>query len=170
MKLHLGGQQPRRDWTIVDIIPGPYVDEVCDVKNLNFCQDFSVEHIYASHVLEHFSFQEEVPLVLREWFRVLKPHGKLWISVPDMLKIGKMLLESQDTAEHVDLMRMLFGGQIDSYDLHKIGFDRLILTGYLHTTGFVHIEETTGFNLFDDCSSMLFKDKPISLNMTCEKP
>jgi predicted SAM-dependent methyltransferase len=48
--------------------------------------DNSVDEIRASHILEHFPFAE-VPNVLAEWVRALKPGGTIKIAVPDIAKI-----------------------------------------------------------------------------------
>ena len=48
-------------------------------------EDCSVESIYSSHCLEHFSHRI-TEQVLREWIRVLKPGGLLQIAVPDVDK------------------------------------------------------------------------------------
>jgi len=45
-----------------------------------------VDEILAMEFLEHISWRE-VPMVLKEWHRILKPGGKLSIQTPD---IGKM--------------------------------------------------------------------------------
>lgn len=45
--------------------------------------DNTVAQVYASHVLEHLEFREEVPALLTELHRVLKPEGTLRIVVPD---------------------------------------------------------------------------------------
>lgn len=52
-------------------------DIKCDVKDLPF-EDNSVDEIVASHIIEHFDFREAQD-VLKEWQRVLKRGGKLWI-------------------------------------------------------------------------------------------
>ena len=52
--------------------------------------DNSVQVLYASHVLEHVSYNydlhNERPVLfetLKEWKRVLKPNGILYVAVPD---------------------------------------------------------------------------------------
>ena len=45
--------------------------------------DDSVEIIYSSHVLEHFSFPHPMLDLLRECRRILKPEGTFSIAVPD---------------------------------------------------------------------------------------
>ncbi|MEK6285221.1 MAG: methyltransferase domain-containing protein [Acidobacteriota bacterium] len=45
--------------------------------------DNSVELIYSSHVLEHFSYPIPMIHLLRECHRILKPGGTLRVAVPD---------------------------------------------------------------------------------------
>lgn len=66
----------------VDLREGPDTDIVGNVSDLGRFADGSVDAIYASNVLEHFSLQKTVG-VLREWGRVLKKGSPLYISVPD---------------------------------------------------------------------------------------
>ena len=77
VRLNLGsGRTPIPGWTNVDIKAGG------SAYPLTQYADGSVDEIRASHILEHFS-HHEVALVLREWVRVLKRGGKLYIAVPD---------------------------------------------------------------------------------------
>lgn len=59
------------------------VDFRYDVKKLPY-EDNVVDEIKASHIIEHFDFFEGQE-VLKEWYRVLKPGGKLHIETPDFL-------------------------------------------------------------------------------------
>lgn len=82
LNLHLGCGNVRLDGFInIDIVKTPAVDKVMDARKLDY-PDGSVDTIYTSHLLEHFP-HGEVPLVLKEWHRVLKPAGKAIIVTPD---------------------------------------------------------------------------------------
>lgn len=82
LNLHLGCGDIRLSGFInIDIAKTPATDKVMDARKLNY-PDNSVDTIYASHLLEHFP-HGEVPLVLKEWHRVLKPGGKAVIVTPD---------------------------------------------------------------------------------------
>lgn len=52
-------------------------------KNLPLASD-SVARILAEHVVEHVDFQYDLPSMLSDWHRVLKPGGVLRIVVPDL--------------------------------------------------------------------------------------
>src|SRR5262245_43178182 len=95
----------------------------------------SAEEIRASHCLEHFPHRE-VPAVLREWVRVLKPGCLLKIAVPDFTKIAQNYLKGvrQPTQTYV------MGGQVDADDFHKALFDKGSLTQLMSAAGLVRIE------------------------------
>jgi len=81
-RLHLGcGKIRLSSFTNIDIVPSPAVDKILDVSKLDY-PDNSVSLIYTAHVLEHFP-RAKVPLVLKEWYRVLKSDGKAIIVIPN---------------------------------------------------------------------------------------
>lgn len=172
MKLHLGGKHADPDWKILDIEARPEVDFVCDAADLSQFTDDSIEMIYASHILEHFHYylNYELPFVLAEWHRVLVPGGKLLISVPDLYTLCWLYCRPNlAPGDRFAIMRMMFGGQTNEYDVHKVGFDRDILGTYLTEAGFKKIEIVDEFNIFPDCSSLQFLGQLISLNMIATK-
>lgn len=116
--------------------------------------DNSVSEIRASHVLEHLSFQD-VPQALAEWWRVLRPGGRLRLSVPDVRKV----LDSGSEKWAYWLM----GGQTDADDFHKSAYDEARLAGYLNQNGFVGIQRWESPNT--DTAA-----HPISLNLEAFKP
>jgi predicted SAM-dependent methyltransferase len=172
LKLHIGGKEARSGWKILDIEERPEVDFVGDAADLSQFADNSVDAIYASHVLEHFyhSLNNELVNTLTEWYRVLKPGGKLLISVPDMKTICWLFLNPNlMPLEKHYLMRVMFGGQTNQYDVHKVGFDLDILYLYINEVGFSHIEQVSEFNLFRDCSTIRVMETLISLNVIVTK-
>ncbi|EKQ68400.1 hypothetical protein OsccyDRAFT_2931 [Leptolyngbyaceae cyanobacterium JSC-12] len=172
LKLHIGGKEPHPDWKILDIEERPEVDFVGDAANLSQFADESVDQIYASHVLEHFFYNldNELIRVLAEWKRVLKPGGQLLISVPDLRTLCWLYLNPNfEPIERYQIMRMMFGGQVNQYDVHKVGFDFDTLGMYLQEVGFEHYWQVTEFGLFQDCSSLRVLDTLISLNVVAQK-
>lgn len=171
MRLHIGGEQPKKGWKILNIQEAPDVDFVGDCGDLSQFEDNSVSEIYASHILEHLGYMEELPNALKEWYRVLKPNGKIMISVPDLDALCRYFLKPG--LKHKDrfhIMRIMFGGQVDPFDFHKIGFTEEFLREFLVNAGFRNPKRVKGFNFFQDCSSlMLGKDMPVSLNMKAAK-
>jgi predicted SAM-dependent methyltransferase len=172
MKLHIGGKDSHPEWQILDIEPRPEVDYISDASNLSQFEDNSIEMIYASHVLEHFYYgvNNELINTLKEWRRVLKPSGKLLVSVPDLKILCWLYAHPNLTVlERHHLMRVIFGGQTNEYDVHKVGFDVDILALYLAEAGFEDYEQVSEFNLFNDCSSLRILDTLISLNVVATK-
>ena len=53
MKLHIGGEEVKADWKILNISNKPGVDYIGDISNLSQFTDNSFQEIYASHVVEH---------------------------------------------------------------------------------------------------------------------
>ena len=90
--------------------------------------DSSIDEIRASHVLEHFTFSDGV-LVLAEWFRVLKPGGRIRVAVPDL---DKALLLDEPHRSFV-----IMGGQTDENDIHKASYTTMRLAQVLSDAGFV---------------------------------
>jgi predicted SAM-dependent methyltransferase len=160
------------DWKIFDALPRPEVDFLGNAKDLSQFADGSIAAIYASHVLEHFYYllDNELLLTLKEWHRALEDDGELMISVPNLQVICGLYADSRTppNARH-HLMRMIFGGQIDQYDVHKVGFDPDTLGMYLQQAGFRDVQVIPAFGLFSDCSSLEFAGVPISLNMIAKK-
>ena len=172
LKLHIGGTVPHPDWKILDIEQRPEVDFVTDAKDLSMFADNSVDIIYASHVLEHFYYNidQELVYTLKEWRRVLKIGGQLLISVPNLQVLCWLYLHPNlHPLERHHLMRIIFGGQTNEYDVHKVGFDEEILGLYLEEAGFEKYETVTEFELFEDCSRLRILDTLISLNIIVEK-
>jgi glycosyltransferase involved in cell wall biosynthesis len=86
LKLHLAcGHDYKHDYINVDLYPADnaVVDAKFDVSKLPY-EDNSVDEIRAFHIIEHFDFFEG-QRVLEEWYRVLKPGGRIWLETPDFL-------------------------------------------------------------------------------------
>jgi predicted SAM-dependent methyltransferase len=172
LKLHIGGKEPHPDWKILDIEARPEVDFVADAANLEQFADNSIAAIYASHVLEHFYYglNDELLKTLTEWHRVLQPNGKLYVSVPNLRTLCWLYLNPYLTPiDRYHLMRVMFGGQCNEYDVHKAGLDVDILAMYLADAGFLEFEQVSEFNFFKDCSSLRVMDTLISLNLIVTK-
>ena len=66
-------------------------------------------------------------------------------------------------------MRMMFGGQMNEADFHKVGLTEEFLRDFLATAGFTGIARCDSFGLFDDCSEIVFHGRRISLNLSARK-
>jgi predicted SAM-dependent methyltransferase len=172
MKLHLGcGKRYLDGYINIDIIGN--CDIFADLRKLPY-EDCSVDEIYASHVLEHFG-RHETEGVLSEWARVLKPAGSLYVAVPDFDSTISYYIKTRDIGV---ITGLLWGGQKDQYDYHKMGFTFSSLKQILENMGFGEIGRYDTFSYlpegFDDYSKcflphMDFSGTHVSLNLRAVK-
>lgn len=170
LRLHIGGHEVRDGWKILNIQKGDGVDFVGTAADLSQFVDGSVLEIYGSHVYEHLDYQTELPGALREAYRVLKPGGLFRAGVPDLEVLCQLFLDKRlsiDDRFHVQ--RMMFGGQIDPFDFHKVGLSFEIFTEFLNGARFKNIHRVEDFNLFDDTSKLRYAGRRISLNIVAVK-
>src|SRR5262245_46612289 len=92
VKLHLGcGGERWQDFLNVDLYPeephvvdmsrhGCVADVFADIRNLGLPNQ-SVDQIFTSHTLEHFTRWETIRM-LKDWHRMLKKRGELVIEMP----------------------------------------------------------------------------------------
>ena len=137
-RLHLGcGKKVIPGWINIDAAPQFFNVHLDDVSTLNTVDDATAEEIYACHVLEHFG-RNEVGSVLETWFRKLKPGGVIRVSVPN---IEAVFEKYQQGVPLSSLLGLLYGGQRNEYDYHKIGFDFNSLSFIMSSVGFVGIQK-----------------------------
>jgi SAM-dependent methyltransferase len=105
-----------------------------------------------------------------ELSRVLAPGGRLMISVPDLTVLCRLYLKRKSMAERFQLMRVIYGGQMDDWDFHKAGFDEETLAYRLTGHRFTAIRRVQSFGLFDDTTTFKMFGMPISLNLECRGP
>jgi len=180
MKLNLGSRNSVIDgFDNVDLLPCPTVKYVCNVNKLAFAKDNEVDEIYASNVLEHFTYSK-IRDVLREWNRVLKPRGKIYVSVPDMINICELVCKY---GWELFIERMVYGEDNYEYGPHGSGFDFDKLKTELEATGFTDVTKVVQFPIHGadetrerkyDASMLGFDDPlgtfiPVSLNVIAYK-
>lgn len=171
-KLHIGGTVRSDGWEVLNANAAPYVDHVCNANDLSHFAADTFEAIYASHVLEHLDYKDELKATLIGWNRVLVPGGKVYVSVPDIDVLAGLLLDKGRLTmpDRFLVMRMMFGGHVDRYDYHVVGLNEEFLAEYLRVTGYVNIQKARAFGLFEDASALELNGVAISLNMVAEKP
>ncbi len=170
LRLHIGGKLAKPGWKILNVQPGPDVDYVGSCTDLEQFGDGSVAEVYASHVFEHLSYASELPHTLKEIHRILEPTGRLFISVPDLERLMQ-LAQRRDLAflDRFMVMRMMFGGQVDEFDYHKVGLTWEFLCHFLGNAGFPYATRVAEHGIFQDTSSMRFAGELISLNVIAHK-
>jgi predicted SAM-dependent methyltransferase len=177
--LHLGSGNNRIEgFCNIDANPLLQCDLVSDLEKLKLNKD-SVDVIYASHVFEHIP-RAGTAAVLKEWRRVLKPDGRLYLCVPDVEALFKIYLENlpryetDEGRELVDLAcGVAYGGQIDRYDFHFYGYAFATLKALLESVGFRNVvrfrHEDLAFDPLVDGSTAQIGESPISLNVQAVK-
>lgn len=171
MKLHVGGEEAKEGWTVLNVQEGPCVDVVGTCTAMPAVEDASCDEVYASHVLEHLRYEDELPQALAEFFRVLKPGGLLRVAVPDLDFLCRLfVLQELDFDQRFTVMQLMFGGHDDENDFHKAGLNEEILASFLVDARFGKLHRVEDFGLFDDTSTMRLAGHSISLNMEAEKP
>ncbi len=169
-KLHIGAKAVCTGWETLNVTPFKGIDHIMDARDLNAFPDKTFAAVYASHVVEHFDYKDELLTVLKEWHRVLAPGGRLLVSVPDLETLCRLFADKEqcDANDRFRLMRMMYGGHTDPFDYHQAGLNWEFLTHYLSEAGFCTVRRVGEFGLFNDTSGMRFKGQLISLNLVAE--
>jgi predicted SAM-dependent methyltransferase len=170
-RLHIGGEIFDANWEIFNIQPGPHTDHVGDAKDLSRFENETFDELYASHVVEHFDYNGPLLEAFKEWHRILKPEGKLYISVPNMDVLCQLFRKRKELKlkDRFQIMRMMFGGHTDQYDYHYVGLDFDILTAFLGQAKFRRVEQVMDLGVFRDTSLLRVAGVLISLNVIAFK-
>ncbi len=171
LRLHIGGEHVKEGWKIVNIQVKPGIDFQGSATDLSRFADGTVDEVYGSHIYEHLGYIKELPQALREVYRVLKPGGVFKIGVPDLSFLCWMMLSPLFNAqERLGIMRVIYGGQTDEFDFHKVGYTEDMLVMWLDQFGFVNPERVDSFGLFPDTTDLRMFGLPLSLNVQASKP
>ena len=138
------------NWTEIrfDIDATRNPDIVGTIVDLSLVETESVDAVYSAYNLDHI-YPHEVPIALKEFFRVLKKDGIAVIKCPDIQSvceaIGKdKLLDTfyQSPVGPITPIDILFGNRKaiakgNEFMAKKGGFTYSVLDGALHQAGFV---------------------------------
>lgn len=157
--LHVGCGHNRKDKTTpgfntaewnelrLDIDPQVKPDIVGTMLDMSAVADQSVDAVFSSHNIEHV-YPHEVPLVFKEFLRVLKPEGFLVVTCPDLQSVAKLIAEDKLTepayvspAGPISPIDILYGHRPqlaagNHYMAHKCGFTLKVLIATLQASGF----------------------------------
>ncbi len=149
LKLEIGSgpRSGMEDWVSLNLGGGSDIQHDL-LKPLPF-PDGSVDMIYSSHVLEHFTYPDGLLFVLRECSRVLKPGGTISAAVPN----GRIFLEGYFHPETFDLPKycsfdvgLKFTSRIDVVNFiaylggeHRFLFDEENLPKVFQEAGFLKV-------------------------------
>jgi SAM-dependent methyltransferase len=145
-----GCNRPEWEEIRLDINEAARPDIVGTMVDMSAVPDDAVDAIYSSHNIEHV-FAHEVPAVLREFRRVLKPDGFAVITCPDLQSLAKLVVEDrltepayQSLSGPISVLDCLYGfgpsiARGEVYMAHKTGFTRRSLDQSLSGAGFASI-------------------------------
>jgi len=135
----------------LDINPSLEPDIIGSITDMSAVDGASVDAIFSSHNLEHI-YAHEVPVALREFYRVLKPGGFALITLPDIQKVAEFVAQGQleetlylSSLGPVAAIDILYGLRSDIangnyYMAHRTAFTAETLTQKLEQAGFQAIE------------------------------
>ena len=144
----------------VDIDPALKPDYCCDAGNLHVFSDKSADVLLCSNILEHFPLTR-TDKVLKEWHRVLKPNGKLYVSVPDFEFCARNYVQNGLTTW---LRYHMYGDQKTPFSFHYNIFDWPYLSASLFEAGFSKVSRLTNLPFgLNDASAL--KDNRLGDNI-----
>ena len=135
----------------LDIDPSVKPDIVASIVDMSSVKSESVDAIWSSHNLEHV-YAHEVPLVLRGFFRVLRPGGQALITLPDLRQAARLIAAGklEDTAYvspagPIAPLDIVYGHRAsvqrgNEFMGHRTGFTAKTLTEKLRQAGFVDVD------------------------------
>jgi predicted SAM-dependent methyltransferase len=149
LRLHLGsGRQRYPGYANVDLYESS-ADYQIDMCDLSVFPDNSVDDIACHHALEHVPLRNVEP-ALREWYRVLKPGGRLDLGLPDIELLARDFINASEADKWNKIIWQIYGLQSSIYDLsdtsleigqtHKAGLSAARLKALLEAIGFKILE------------------------------
>lgn len=137
-KINLGcGADHKIGYLNVDLNSFFKPDLVADAKNLHMLPSGEYDELFASDVLEHLH-RDDTEVALKEWARLLKPGGLLFVRVPSILDVARQLNQTPENqiAKQKAIVQNLFGTQAYTGDYHFTAFTKPLLASYLADAGF----------------------------------
>jgi predicted SAM-dependent methyltransferase len=151
-RLHVGcGDRRVQGWLNVDVAGSEY-DVDLGAGRLPWESD-SFDALVSQHVIEHLELFSELNPLLREFQRILRPEGSIWLSCPDMEKVCRAyaeqrlpeLLEDRLTRDDYSLqgapVSQLVNDLFHQYGEHKNLYDFELLRWALESNGFVEARQ-----------------------------
>lgn len=124
IRLNLGSGSNRMQDGYVNVDLHTDADLQHDLTTALPYQDNSVDHIYSSHVIEHFS-RRQWDFVRKDWARVLKPGASMDLRCPDLFKLCQNFADAPDQFVRLE---QIYGQQAHPGEFHKNGFTVQSLT------------------------------------------
>jgi len=195
--LHVGAGHPKSgaslpggfrtsEWKEIrlDIDPASEPDIIGSMLDMPAVADASVDAIYSSHNIEHV-YPHEVPLLLKEFLRVLKPSGFMVVTCPDLQTVAQLVAEDkltdaayQSPAGPITPLDILYGyrpalAQGNHFMAHKCGFTLKVLFATLQANGFAAVagkRRPAAFDLWAIAGKGVMEDEGIRALATSYLP
>ena len=141
------------EWVHVDIDPTDLIDpETGDRHAVNIVgpanrirvSSNSAGLLYSQEMLEHVP-RKEYFQVLKEWARIVKQGGYLWIEVPDFLACCEQVLKTDTLEMDRGIQQLFYGGQDNEWDFHFNGFTPRIFEDDFDKLGFDVVSMRNGY-------------------------
>jgi len=122
-------------------------DIVGTLTDMSKVMNESVDAVYSSHNIEHI-YAHEVPIALKEFFRVLKPEGFVVITCPDLMSVCEAIIKDQllqplyrSPTGDIAPIDILYGHRLylmqgKEFMSHKCGFTYQSLCSAFYEAGF----------------------------------
>lgn len=141
LNLGCGGSDIRTDAVNVDIQMFSGVDAAMNAFDLRVIDNDSVDFIVVQHLLEYIP-RKHMLAAINEWRRILKPRvGHLEIRVTDISQLTKAMylcgISKEMGLSDEMVIALLYGQQLDEYDIRYNGFTSSFLQGLLTGCGLV---------------------------------
>jgi glycosyltransferase involved in cell wall biosynthesis/predicted SAM-dependent methyltransferase len=141
-RLNLGcGNKAEPGHVNVYIVKTSITDELFEFDNIPYL-DETISVISSEHALEHVGY-ERIDRTLKEWWRVLRPGGQLYLKIPDFAECCRFYLSSSSEKERVWFKNTIYGiqksqaGEPDEAQYHLWGFSKKEICDKLEEMGFI---------------------------------
>ncbi len=160
-KLHATFRTPEWRELRLDINPEVQPDVVASMTDMAVVETGSMDAVWSSHNIEHL-YPHEVPVALREFWRVLKPEGFALVTLPDLRQVARLIAEDKldepayvSPAGPIAPLDILYGfrpelARGNLFMAHRTGFTAKTLGQALVAAGFARAKVTADehFNLW----------------------
>jgi predicted SAM-dependent methyltransferase len=140
------------DWLEIrlDIDPNAKPDITGTMTDMANVETSSCDGLYSSHNIEHL-YPHDVPVALKEFYRVLNSNGFAVITCPDLQSVAELVAEDKliepaynSPAGPISPLDIIYGHRASMangnlYMAHRCGFTKKVLVAALQVAGFKSI-------------------------------
>lgn len=136
-------------------------DIIGSMTNMSMIDDNSFDAVFSSHNIEHL-FYHEAEIAVKEFYRILKPSGYVFLLCPDIIEACKAVYENgpnsklYSTAAGIDIspIDVIYGWRLsikngNEYMAHKFGYSEQSLISLFKNGNFLNIASASRGNHYD---------------------